>query len=144
MLRNFVSVSEKYSLPFALQDSFLPTMQEDTFQETSSAIKEGGMWYGEYYITRGTDICGISWPMLHNRRNGSQSLYVFFFPECPKGHRYFIGEVSIAFWSTDRWTNWLTEGPIDWSIYSLFDRLFVQLTDRFAAKKVNFFFKNTL
>ncbi|XP_022806306.1 E3 ubiquitin-protein ligase RNF213-like [Stylophora pistillata] len=36
---------EIFLAPGQIVNSFLPTMPEDNFQEASSAIKEGGMWY---------------------------------------------------------------------------------------------------
>ena len=38
---------------YSFKDSFLPTMLEDNFGETISAMSEEGNWYGKYY--------GIPW-----------------------------------------------------------------------------------
>ena len=38
---------------YSFKDSFLPTMPEDSFGETISAMSEEGNWYGKYY--------GIPW-----------------------------------------------------------------------------------
>jgi len=40
--------SADYITTYSLKDSFLPTMPEDSFGETISAMSEGGSWYGEY------------------------------------------------------------------------------------------------